>query len=284
MRTAGLVEGLTAAMQRALAGADPNLPTSDFYGMKDLQARTLATQRIEAALLGAMAGLALLLSTVVIFALVANLVAHGTRKIGIRMALGSIVSQVMLQIVRSGAGASLLGVLVGLAVSAATLRVMRSLLYGVDVYERSPTQMESSDLPGIRVVVSARLVQYLVSIVALAVVISGCEYAVAREFLRHADLHAWYVEINVREFQGRLPDANVSWGGLSHGWLRSTRRYSNGSFEMALDPNTVTTEREARDTLCHEACHVATWTEPEVHGAQWQSCMENLKNPAGSAP
>ena len=135
VRTAGPVEGLSAAMQRALASADPNLPSSGVYGMKDLQARTLAMQRIEVALLGAMAGLALLLSTVGIFALVANLVAQRTREIGIRMALGSTVSQAMLQIVRSGAGASLLGLLVGLALSAGALRVMRSLLYGVDVYD-----------------------------------------------------------------------------------------------------------------------------------------------------
>jgi predicted permease len=135
VRTAGPVEGLTAAMQRALASADPNLPTSGFYGMKDLQARTLATQRIEVALLGAMAGLALLLSTVGIFALVANLVAQRTREIGIRMALGSTVGQAMVEIGRSGASALLLGVLIGFVLSAATLRMMRSLLYGVDVYD-----------------------------------------------------------------------------------------------------------------------------------------------------
>ena len=135
VRTAGPVEGLTAAMQRALASADPNLPTSGFHSMKGLRARTLATQRIEVALLGAMAGLALLLSTVGIFALVANVVAQRTREIGIRMALGSTVEQAMLQIGRSGASASLLGVLVGLALSAGALRVMRSMLYGVDVYD-----------------------------------------------------------------------------------------------------------------------------------------------------
>jgi predicted permease len=135
VRTAGPVEGLTAEMQRALASADPNLPTSGFYGMKDLLARTLATQRIEVALLGAMAVLALLLSAVGIFALVANMVALRTREIGIRMALGSTVGQAMVQIGRSGAVASLLGVVLGLVLSAAALRVMQSLLYGVGVYD-----------------------------------------------------------------------------------------------------------------------------------------------------
>ena len=135
VRTAAPAEGWTGQMQRALFAADPNLPASGFYSMKDLLARTLAMQRIEVALLGVMAGLALLLSTVGIFALVANLVAQRTREIGIRMALGSTVTQAMLHVGRSSASASLLGVLVGLALSAGALRVMRSLVYGVDVYD-----------------------------------------------------------------------------------------------------------------------------------------------------
>ena len=135
VRSSGATENLTVQMQSALSSVDPNLPFSGFYSMKDLQARTLAMQQIEVALLSVMAGLALLLSAVGIFALVANLVAQRTREIGIRMALGSTVAQAMVQIGRSGAVASLAGVLVGLALSAGVLRVMRSVLYGVSVYD-----------------------------------------------------------------------------------------------------------------------------------------------------
>ncbi|HXX23023.1 MAG TPA: ADOP family duplicated permease [Terriglobia bacterium] len=135
VRTISPVQGLTAAMQHALASADPNLPASGFYRMKDLLAQTLATQRIEVALLGAMAALALLLSAVGIFALVANIVALRTREIGIRMALGSTIGQAMVQIGRSGVGASLMGIVLGLALSAGALRVMRSVIYGVGVYD-----------------------------------------------------------------------------------------------------------------------------------------------------
>jgi macrolide transport system ATP-binding/permease protein len=138
VRTSGPLDGLTAQMQRSLADGDPNLPFSGFYDMKDLMAATLATQRIEVALLAAMASLALLLSAVGVFALVANMVAQNTREIGIRMALGSTVGQAMLQIGRSGAGASLLGIVLGLVISAGALRVMRGVLYGIDVYD-APT-------------------------------------------------------------------------------------------------------------------------------------------------
>jgi hypothetical protein len=87
VRTAAPIDGLTGQMQRALSSADPSLPFSGFYSMSDLLATTLATQRIEVALLSAMAGLALLLSAVGIFALVSNMVVQKTREIGIRIAL-----------------------------------------------------------------------------------------------------------------------------------------------------------------------------------------------------
>jgi len=135
VRTTGPQERLTAQMQRALADADPNLPFSGFYSMRDLRAKTLATQRVEVALLIAMAVLALLLSAVGMFALVASMVAQRTREIGIRMALGSTVGQAMVQIGRSGAGASVLGLFLGLVLCAGALRVMRSVLYGVGVYD-----------------------------------------------------------------------------------------------------------------------------------------------------
>jgi len=105
--------------------------------MKDLLASTLTTQRIEVALLGALAALALLLSAVGVFGLIANLVSQRTREIGIRMALGSNVRQAMLQIGRAGVAASALGAALGLAMSAGVLRAMRSVVFGIGVYDAS---------------------------------------------------------------------------------------------------------------------------------------------------
>ncbi len=135
VRTAGPVEGLTAQMQRALTSADPSLPFSGFYSMSDHLAQTLATQRIEVALLGAMAGLALLLSAVGIFALVASLVAQRTREIGIRIALGSSIRHAMVHVAGSGLRASAIGFVLGLILCAVALRALRSVLYGVGVYD-----------------------------------------------------------------------------------------------------------------------------------------------------
>ena len=135
VRTSGRVEGLTAQMQRALTSAAPDLPFSGFFSMGDLQARTLATQRVEVALLSVMAALALVLSAVGIFALVASIVGQKTREIGIRIALGSTVRQAMVHIGVPGVRASALGLVVGLVLCAGALRTMRSVLYGVGVYD-----------------------------------------------------------------------------------------------------------------------------------------------------
>ena len=135
VRTAGPIEGLTAQMQHALSSADPNLPFSGFYSMRDVLAKTLATQRVEVALMSTMAALALSLSTLGIFALVASVVAQKKREIGLRMALGSSVSEAMLHIGAPGLRASALGLLTGLILCAGALRAMHSVLYGIGVYD-----------------------------------------------------------------------------------------------------------------------------------------------------
>jgi hypothetical protein len=135
VRTAAPVEGLTAQMQHALSSVDPDLPFSGFYSMRDVLAKTLATQRVEVALMSTMAALALSLSTLGIFALVASVVAQKKREIGLRMALGSSVSAAMLHSGAPGLRASAVGLLTGLILCAGALRAMHSVLYGIGVYD-----------------------------------------------------------------------------------------------------------------------------------------------------
>jgi ABC-type antimicrobial peptide transport system permease subunit len=134
VRTASPI-GVPAQMQHALASADPQLPVSGFYSVNDLMAAILATQRIGVVLLAAISSLALLLSAVGIFALVANIVAQRTREIGIRMALGSTTGKTMIHVGRTGLAASALGLVLGLILCAGALPAMRSVLYGVGVYD-----------------------------------------------------------------------------------------------------------------------------------------------------
>ncbi len=103
VRTRGPVSGLTEAMQRALAEADPDLPFSGFYSMRDLLNQRLQMQHIEVTLLGVLAGLALLLSSIGVYALVSNLVVQRTREIGIRIALGCTLRRAIFGVGSAGA-------------------------------------------------------------------------------------------------------------------------------------------------------------------------------------
>ncbi len=135
VRTTGPVQGLTAAMQRCLAQADPNLPFSGFRPMSDVLGRNLVYQRVEVALLGGLGGLALLLSAIGIYGLVSNLIVQRTREIGIRMALGSSIGKAVVDVGSAGVIAAMFGLATGLALSFLALRVLRSELYGVRDYD-----------------------------------------------------------------------------------------------------------------------------------------------------
>jgi predicted permease len=124
-----------AAMQHALASVDPNLPFASFHTMEELLSTALAQQRIEVALLSSLAVLALLLAALGIFALVSSVVIDRQREFGIRIALGSPLSDSMLVAGRSGLMPAVLGLVSGLALTLLVLRVMRSALFGVSSYD-----------------------------------------------------------------------------------------------------------------------------------------------------
>ncbi|MBW4025947.1 MAG: ABC transporter permease [Acidobacteria bacterium] len=135
VRTRGAISGLTAAMQQALAKADPALPFSGFYSMSEIEAQQLQQQRIEVTLLSTLAGLALLLSAIGIYSLVSNIVVQRTREIGIRIALGSTTREAMATVGASGMISALSGTAAGILLSFFTLRVLKSQIYGISEYD-----------------------------------------------------------------------------------------------------------------------------------------------------
>ena len=135
VRTRAKLPGLMQQMQQALAGVDPGLPISGFYGMKEVLAEALLLQHVEVGLLAALAGLALLLSSVGIYGLVSNLVNQRTRELGIRMALGCTVRGAMFEVSRTGIAATGAGLAVGLLLSFVAVKALRSQLFGVALYD-----------------------------------------------------------------------------------------------------------------------------------------------------
>jgi SprT-like family len=114
----------------------------------------------------------------------------------------------------------------------------------------------------------------LISLLALAVITFGVRYAVMREKLQRTDLHIWYQQENATEFGGQLKDASVQWGYLKEENAEGiTYKMTDDSFAIVLDRGSNTSEKEARDTLRHEMCHVSTWGEQPSHGPRWQACM-----------
>jgi predicted permease len=135
VRTSGPISGLTEAMQRAMAEADPTLPVAGFHRLSDLESLALQQQRFQVGLLGSLAALALLLSLIGVYGLVSNTVHQRTREIGIRMALGSSVRQAMLQIGSSGAIAVAFGLGAGIVLAMLSVHLIKSQIYGVKVYD-----------------------------------------------------------------------------------------------------------------------------------------------------
>ena len=101
--------------------------------LDDVRAEAVAMQRVEAVVLGALSALALLLSAVGIYGLVAGGVVERTRELGIRIALGATPMQTVRAAALPGVWLSAVGVLIGLVLARGGAGLMRRLVFGVPV-------------------------------------------------------------------------------------------------------------------------------------------------------
>ena len=131
VRSAMGTRDTAGALRRSLDAVDPLLPFADVKPMSDVKAATLAPQRFITALLLSLALVAVLLSAIGIHGLIATSVVERTREMGIRMALGATMPQALRTVAMPGVVLSLIGVAVGLAASFGTVRLVRSLIWGV---------------------------------------------------------------------------------------------------------------------------------------------------------
>ena len=113
---------------------DPMIPTT-FRLMDRVLGDSVANRRFTLTIMGAFAGLALLLSALGIYGVVSYFVARRTREMGIRLALGAEPGSVRALVQRGAMSTALLGVLAGVAGSIAIMRLMESLLYEVSPYD-----------------------------------------------------------------------------------------------------------------------------------------------------
>jgi predicted permease len=123
------------AVRGAVRELSADTPLLEMRTMADIVAESLSTQRFNMFLLAAFAGLALLLAGVGIYSVLAYSVRQRVREIGVRMALGAGMRDVLRRVVVDGMKPTLLGVAVGLAAAFALTRVLGSLVFGVAAHD-----------------------------------------------------------------------------------------------------------------------------------------------------
>ncbi|MGE3190886.1 MAG: FtsX-like permease family protein, partial [Vicinamibacterales bacterium] len=122
---------LTAPVRQAVAGIDPELPFFDVLTMSDLVDQSLSDRRTPMALAAGFGVVALFLSAIGLYGVLAYQVRQRTREIGIRMALGAGAPDIFRMVIREGALIVGSGTVVGLAGAALLRPTIQSQLYEV---------------------------------------------------------------------------------------------------------------------------------------------------------
>ena len=117
-------------LQKLIAELDPQLPVSDVLTMQQIIERSLGNASLSASLVFGFAVLSLMLASVGLYGVLSYLMTQRTGEIGIRMALGARREQVVRLMLGDGLRPVLYGLVLGLVVSAGTVRLIQSMLYG----------------------------------------------------------------------------------------------------------------------------------------------------------
>jgi len=122
---------LAAPVRAAVHAIDPRLPISDVRTMDEVLGASIAEPRFAMGLLALFGTLALVLSAIGIFGIVAQVVAARTYEFGIRAALGAVPGHLVGLGVRAGAAQAAVGLVIGTALALALTRTLSAFLQGV---------------------------------------------------------------------------------------------------------------------------------------------------------
>jgi putative ABC transport system permease protein len=131
IRTTVPPAGLAQSAIAAIRAIDPEQPVVDTQTMVQVLDGKLTPQRFSALLLGAFAGVALLLAAVGIYSVLAYIVRGRSREIGIRTALGARTADVLRLVIVEAMSPVLLGIAVGTVAALASAKVLNTLVFGV---------------------------------------------------------------------------------------------------------------------------------------------------------
>ena len=122
---------VVGGVRQAVWSIDPNQPISNVATLEKAVDDSIAQRRLNMLLMGLFGGLAMLLSAVGIYGLLSHAVTQRTQEMGIRMALGAQVGDVLKLVLKQGMLLALAGEVIGLAGAFALTRLIRGLLFGV---------------------------------------------------------------------------------------------------------------------------------------------------------
>jgi putative ABC transport system permease protein len=122
---------LVPAIRHIIQSADRQQPISDVRTMGDIVETQTASRSIQLRVLGAFAALALLLAGIGIHGLLSFTVSQRSQEIGVRLALGACPRDILLMVLRQGAGLAVIGVALGAVLAYVAGRAMQGLLAGV---------------------------------------------------------------------------------------------------------------------------------------------------------
>ena len=131
MRTGGAPESMIGTVRREVQALDPNLPVFDVKTFSEHMRLSLFPAKVAATVLGVFGLVALLLSAIGIYGITSYAVAQRTREIGIRMALGAQLKDVLRLVLSQGVKLTIMGVAGGLLGAYLATRAIASVLYGV---------------------------------------------------------------------------------------------------------------------------------------------------------
>ena len=128
---------MAAQVRSSVAAIDPEQPMADVRTMDEWLARSLEGRRAPMLLLALFGAVALTLSAIGIYGVLAFGVAQRAREFGIRQALGAEPRTILALVLGQGMRTAGIGVVLGLAGAVALTRYLQSLLFGVGAYDLS---------------------------------------------------------------------------------------------------------------------------------------------------
>ncbi len=126
---------LTSAIRKELTAMDSSIPLTGVCVFDEYVARSLARPRFNALLLSIFAGVALVLTAIGIYGVMAYSVAQRTNEIGIRIALGAAKSSIFRLVVGQAMTLVAISIVIGVAGAFAATRLLSSLLFGVGAWD-----------------------------------------------------------------------------------------------------------------------------------------------------